>query len=404
MELGCIVKTHRFGRQTTAGFTLVELLAVVTIIAILIGLAALTMSSARQRAMAVKTNTLLVGLSTAINHYFTVFDAYPGPFGPDQTAGIEKENASGPPTCVRASALTGTQNMLLGLANTIYPAKNTESGVDGPFAEKELKHVVIGPAPGYHETSFTHYVDAGKPGSVRDYAAGKTHNAFYNFDAKTLSPPYFLREDPNTPIWPNGGARYEVIGASKNEWHNTRQPGAPFLAFPTIIDAFADPLPILYYRKTRGIEGEANENNAVVNGRIEKPGTIVKGTPVPRPHTQGNDPPTVASYYFMDNAAYTDDPHRTPKTGNSAYATVGSLGTNAFQQGQNFTESSNAGRRHMFNQNILAEKVSTISGNSATVRGGGYVLISAGIDRSYGNVGTGTSPAASDDIVIVGGQ
>ena len=378
------MKKHPLGWQKTSGFTLVELLVVITIIAILVGISALTISGTRQRSKVAQVTAQMVGLSTAIDQYYAVFDAYPGPFRPERTS--------------RDRVVTGTQNLLLGLACAVYEGSNSATGADAAVAERKLPHNNSNGNPG----GPTYYTDAGKPFSVLDRANNKKHNAFYNFTSKNLSPMGQLTQDEQDETgllydWPRSGVRHEIPA---NGGYQAVYSAAGGWRFPTIIDAFDDPLPILYYRRTPSVEGTGEaENNQVKKAN----NNIVKLAYEP------TDPTTMAPYYFMDNAHYTDDPNR-PYKGmyEQPKLFVGVAGGVVFPQGQDFmSDNDGRGKPLAFTPEILADRVSTIMGTSASVRGG-YVLISAGPDRTYGNAGTRQAPrnlpTATDDIVIVGGN
>jgi len=59
------------------GFTIVELLIVIAIIAILMGLLMPTIAAIRQRSKVAATRTLMEGLTTALNRYYVDFEEYP---------------------------------------------------------------------------------------------------------------------------------------------------------------------------------------------------------------------------------------------------------------------------------------------------------------------------------------
>jgi type II secretory pathway pseudopilin PulG len=128
--------------------------------------------------------------------------------------------------------------------------------------------------------------------------------------------------------------------------------------FPTLVDTFQDGLPILYYRRTVG-----------------------SGNPVTEA-TYSAGAPTPPSYYYQENAEYTNPSSKFLKA---------SSGVSLPQSKANF-QAQDASHK-------TANLDDLVRNNGAAVRGG-YVLMSAGIDRVYGTRGTATS----DDVVIVGGD
>ena len=128
-------------------------------------------------------------------------------------------------------------------------------------------------------------------------------------------------------------------------------PGANTFTLPVVVDAFQDGLPILYYRRAVGVETAANTGAA---------------------------PGTIAGYYYDENKEYTTT---------SLKATSGST----------YAQSSSN-----FGAGDLNKIVSVDQSTGGKVRGG-YVLISAGIDRFFGTVTSG-SVKKNDDLTLVGGD
>ncbi|MCL2645993.1 MAG: prepilin-type N-terminal cleavage/methylation domain-containing protein [Phycisphaerales bacterium] len=387
------MKSHRLGRQKASGFTLVELLVVLAVIVILVSIMVPAVSAARNHAKKAQASAQLAGISTAINMYFQIFDAYPGPYGPLDTT-----------TASSARKLTGTQNLLLGLAFGMYDP-NAFGNNPNPYPDA-VNPINPQPMPTsaypIGGSSISYFVDAAKPFYVRDLSsksvagtvsgavAGvyKTYPAFYSVGANTLSPAGVSDSNGNWTAnnWQPSGV-YTNYPEGRQGSTDTAKGTTSCWAFPTIVDTFDDPLPILYYRRTPGVEGT---------------GTVVSN--YPNLVNTMNSPPivsmntsTLASYYLMDNADYTN------ASGQGSYILLSTPSGSTFGQSyNNWTDGK--GNLHVFNELVLADRVSTFVGTTATARGG-YVLISAGIDRFYGNVGVKGARSisnATDDIVVVG--
>jgi type II secretory pathway pseudopilin PulG len=298
---------------------------------VLVALLIPALSAAKRRAKITESTAMLSGLSSNIEQYYQVFQAYPGPAPVTQT------------TSVIADAPTGTQNLLLGLSFTSYAAPKS--------LPSECKVAINGTAV---------YIDAANPMGPTDVAnGGKQYGAFFTPTAKDLTAG---TQSGAVYTWSSGG----IAGASVST----------AAKMPTIIDRFADPLPILYYRKVPGVDGTATATGSKVTA--QPAGNNSATARIVYDHGVANPPTTVASYYIDENVAY-----------------VGTSGTPAnlvSPSGATFTQSGT------LDANTLATDVATIvqgaPAPNATARGG-YVLISAGFDRVYGT---------SDDIVVVGGN
>ncbi|MCY3022711.1 MAG: prepilin-type N-terminal cleavage/methylation domain-containing protein [Planctomycetota bacterium] len=74
-----------------AGFTVIEMMVVVAIIAILVGLLVPVVGGVREKAKIKATQTLIEGISTALNRYLTDFDDYPKSNVEGNDLGLEAE-------------------------------------------------------------------------------------------------------------------------------------------------------------------------------------------------------------------------------------------------------------------------------------------------------------------------
>jgi len=92
------------------GFTLVELLVVIGIIGILVGLLIPVVSKVRKSAYRADTANQISVIQGAINAYYGVFQAYPGPFDH-----MDMYGSSSPLTNTGAHWVTMSENLVLGL-------------------------------------------------------------------------------------------------------------------------------------------------------------------------------------------------------------------------------------------------------------------------------------------------
>jgi prepilin-type N-terminal cleavage/methylation domain-containing protein len=311
------------------GFTLIELLVVVSIIVILIAILIPALGHVKSTARAAATKALMSNLMTNIDAYYTTFHAYPGPMSTAFTT-----NAAA------ASKISGAQNMLLGLSySVVSPAPANSVALPTGAA-----NVPTGPT----------YSASGAPFVAPSVAAGPTNygvvdpngrpehfSAFFSPSAKQLSP-----ADAGGTTWPNGGI---AGGSTGNDF-----------AFPVVIDTYPDALPILYYRRTPGVENVASSSPVRV--------------------ASSNPTTEIAPYYLDENKEYTAAPALTALNGTQFDQRKGSFA---------------AGDTTSFAD--FGELVQT-AGTTPAARGG-YVLLSAGSDRTYGKVG-----GKFDDGVVVGGH
>lgn len=96
------------------GFTLVELLVVIGIIAVLIGILIPTVAAVRRAAYRADTQNLITQIGSAITRYYQDFNAYPGPFSNDQIAAGGSPQANSV-ALSGASDITQSENLALGL-------------------------------------------------------------------------------------------------------------------------------------------------------------------------------------------------------------------------------------------------------------------------------------------------
>lgn len=192
----------RFTRQQTfcapaGGFTLVELLVTVGIIAVLISIFIPVLSKVRTAARASETRNRVQNIANAIQSYYQDFSAYPGPFSNAQVharIAITEGAVSGP--------ITMSENLVLGLLgglNRTNPISYSRDGVG-------LGAISLAP------------LDARKSNPYLDV----------RFGSQLLSQGRFVDE---------------------------AQKPANDSPVPEFVDGFLNPLPILYLRAGTGLPG-----------------------------------------------------------------------------------------------------------------------------------------------------
>src|SRR5438105_3070453 len=113
-----------------SGFTLVELLVVIGIIAVLIGLLFPVIASVRKQARVAETRQQLSGIGMAINAYYADFNAYPGPILELLVQQVALNGVGNSPSLWAASlyvvnrkgvstGVTSSENLFLGLEGGI---------------------------------------------------------------------------------------------------------------------------------------------------------------------------------------------------------------------------------------------------------------------------------------------
>ncbi|HEX2970906.1 MAG TPA: type II secretion system protein [Tepidisphaeraceae bacterium] len=190
------------------GFTLVELLIVVGIIAILVSILVPVVGKMRQTGYKTDTANQLSVLRTAVEMYHQTFQAYPGPFSNTEVCdGSMKVNNTGGDT------ITMAENLVLGLAGGIEPA-------------------VRGRVPTYNKTM----VGTG-PRSL-DVNNPKRYDPFVT----------------TNPGWLSDG-RFKEFGMPKGVCQDSD--------VPEYVDRYpSQPMPILYLRARVGAPGIINAGNS----------------------------------------------------------------------------------------------------------------------------------------------
>ncbi len=311
------------------GFTLLELMIVITIIVVLIGILVPTLGRVKAKARETQTRAMLGNLQSDIEMYYTVFHGYPGP--------IPAQSASGPSTTAgAANKVSGAQNLLMGLSYAVFPP--------APFGTP----IPVNPLP---------------PGNATQWRVGLTATGPVNWavirpdgNGEQLSP--FFSPGPSQ-VSQNftGGAFYAGVNVITSGGAPAMNTFNNFNNFPVIVDSYPDSMPILYYRRTPGVD--VNSANAAL---LASP-----------------DPSTPAPYYSRENFEYTQVVINCP---NSA---------------------TNDQRSGVLGPAEITELVRSDSGANATARGS-YLLVAAGSDRVYGKNTDSTGKVTKDDLTLIGGH
>ncbi|MGD0088959.1 MAG: prepilin-type N-terminal cleavage/methylation domain-containing protein [Planctomycetota bacterium] len=187
------------GATRRNGFTLIEMLVVIAIISILVSLVVTTSGLIRQRAQVAAVNTLIQGLSSALNRYNVEFGEYPPSSGDDLGDAPIKdslyrflcgENGEGLIKVVGANG-----------ANAIK--QRIEPFVDVPkeYLVRDGATTIIVDAWGtpivyLNCQAYTQRMQANNPGYTDD---GKCHNGS-SFDIYSCGPNKVKDPDPLNPI------------------------------------------------------------------------------------------------------------------------------------------------------------------------------------------------------------
>jgi prepilin-type N-terminal cleavage/methylation domain-containing protein len=251
-------------RQRYKGFTLIELLVVIGIIVLLLGILLPVISKVRTASYTADTQQELSQLSTAINQYYGIFHAYPGPLTNDQIEGNTPLNpAVSPPSSTVELYQNGTYSSTNAPFNTATTwntwSNNTFSSTTNITSSENLVLGLLGglridPATGVIAFAPSE-VGLGplslNPANPRRYSALiDTKNLMW---CSQSSPGMYSLSNqmPTTPV----------------NFHDQATNSGLDSPIPEIVDRYPNPMPILYLRARVGAQG------VVSDGIITNPNT-----------------------------------------------------------------------------------------------------------------------------------
>ena len=244
-------------RPVARGFTLAELLVVIGIITILAAILLPVVSRVRNNAHEAATKARVQAIMAAIDNYYGVFNAYPGPVS-DPELMQATANSYGQPfqqillgsgTMNQGSlpSVTGTENLTLGLLGGLT-LTNAQKTFQPPFVFSNFVYTDVGSGP----------LNLNPLKAVR-------YGPFINPTAGGLEP--------------QGGN----LNGGWVPWSNSSHPNGPVqyasmyadTFVPEFTDAYPDALPILYLRAVPGASGsivgaeDTTNTNGVVNASYD---------------------------------------------------------------------------------------------------------------------------------------
>jgi prepilin-type N-terminal cleavage/methylation domain-containing protein len=209
------------------GFSLVELLVVIGIIAVLIGILVPTIAKVRQSAYIASTTALIQKLSAAIEQYRQNFNSYPGPIGQNDLSNV-----------------SGTYTLPVSTGGTITNAFPSNTVAQSPTAAVSSFVSITG----------TNNLVLGLLGGLTRTSAG-----VIQFDPAAVGKgPQSL--NPAQPA--SYPALIDTANISTGQYRYDNTITLNDCVIPTFVDAFPDAMPILYLRARPAVGGVAGYNFA----------------------------------------------------------------------------------------------------------------------------------------------
>lgn len=139
------MKSHLRQRPARAGFTVIELLVVITIIALLFALTIGGFTYAQRSAARSRTTVAMNAMKSALERYNTEFGEYPSPQNPGDTVAVGDKAYEVGSAAMLYQALSGDGYNNIQIAEVSQDAGDANS--DGSLDEKESKNVMLTDMP-----------------------------------------------------------------------------------------------------------------------------------------------------------------------------------------------------------------------------------------------------------------
>lgn len=347
------------------GFTLMEIMLVVTIIIVLVALLIPALSIAKKRSRFSDNQSLLTAIANAVESYESTFHAYPGP------------PISGMTTATTGDKMSGAQALLLALSYSwvdISPssadvAPNDALSVFGTTAEPPNVHFTINNPVTLAQSTLQ--MNPTKPTGPRDHGnsgptgAFRSLQPFYSPSSRDLSP---QTPGSSPPVWPESGVE-DTTSSPKNTFK-----------FPVLMDHYSPPMPILYFRGTPGVVGKVVFGaGGDIDTSNTKNNTLVQDT-------------TGATFLRRENIEYFDSPGFKSPWGISHDQNYYPPSAGSPPQPYSPLSSSVPGGADAANAAFAKLLVEPGKNVTRSPKGNSFILMCAGEDRVYGT---------ADDIIVI---
>jgi prepilin-type N-terminal cleavage/methylation domain-containing protein len=256
-------RTPRLTRNRPRGFTLIEVLVVVIIIAGLIAITIPVVSKVRSRAQAANSESWVRQIANACDRYYQDFRAYPGPLSNNE---------------IRAESVWTSPDF-----TTTFPG-NSGGGIETPMNNPTDYADIKTSGRDYKKITMAENLVLGLLGGLKIETSPNTKLVYdptlVGTGPRSLNPGNLKKFEPYLPgvqerdlSWQRAnnkktGAFFD--DASVTDTGSDNPGGADDSVIPEFVDKFPDPMPILYLRARRGASRDASaaydrDNNGIVN-------------------------------------------------------------------------------------------------------------------------------------------
>lgn len=139
------MKSHPFKKPLRAGFTVIELLVVITIIALLFALTVGGYTYAQRSAARNRTTVAMNAIKSGLERYFNEFGEYPTPQNPEDSIAVGPRTYRVGGAAMLYQALSGDGYDAIQMATT--PTNAGEAMSNGSLEEQESKNVMLTDMP-----------------------------------------------------------------------------------------------------------------------------------------------------------------------------------------------------------------------------------------------------------------